>query len=122
MNRRNFFQSILAIGAGFTILPGAGRLWVPREDDRWMLDWEVKINPYLTLCYDPSIFNPITQVPKVIHRAIRLDKHGRPVQMTQQECDQPFEDGCLYDTVRDGSGGIINVNTGQILSHPNYTQ
>lgn len=29
MNRRNFIGNLLALGAGFTILPGAGRLWVP---------------------------------------------------------------------------------------------
>src|SRR6476661_6986496 len=29
MNRRNFIGTVLAIGAGFSILPGAGRLWMP---------------------------------------------------------------------------------------------
>ena len=27
MNRRNFINSLLTIGAGFTILPSAGRIW-----------------------------------------------------------------------------------------------
>lgn len=27
MNRRNFIGSLLALGAGFTILPGTGRVW-----------------------------------------------------------------------------------------------
>lgn len=27
MNRRNFIRGLLAAGAGFAILPGAGRLW-----------------------------------------------------------------------------------------------
>ena len=27
MDRRNFIGRLLAIGAGFTILPGAGRIW-----------------------------------------------------------------------------------------------
>ena len=28
MNRRNFIRNILVAGASFSILPGAGRLWV----------------------------------------------------------------------------------------------
>jgi hypothetical protein len=31
VNRRNFIQSMLTAGAAFTILPGAGRLWVPTD-------------------------------------------------------------------------------------------
>jgi len=29
MNRRNFINGIMVAGAGFMILPGAGRIWVP---------------------------------------------------------------------------------------------
>lgn len=31
MDRRNFIGALLTIGAGFSILPGAGRLWVPER-------------------------------------------------------------------------------------------
>jgi len=31
INRRNFIGSLLAATAGFAILPGAGRLWVPKR-------------------------------------------------------------------------------------------
>lgn len=31
MNRRNFIGNILAAGAAFSILPGAGRLWKKKE-------------------------------------------------------------------------------------------
>ncbi len=36
MNRRNFINSLLTIGAGFTILPSAGRIWkAERSLYRW---------------------------------------------------------------------------------------
>ena len=33
MNRRNFIGTVLSAGAGFTILPGAGRIWVPQKSE-----------------------------------------------------------------------------------------
>ena len=32
MNRRNFISNLLTATAGFTILPGAGRVWVARRE------------------------------------------------------------------------------------------
>ncbi len=32
MNRRNFIGGLLTIGAAFTILPGAGRIWTPNRN------------------------------------------------------------------------------------------
>ena len=32
VNRRNFINGLLAASAGFFILPGAGRLWVPQRE------------------------------------------------------------------------------------------
>ena len=32
MNRRNFIGNILTATAGFTILPGAGRIWVAKQE------------------------------------------------------------------------------------------
>jgi hypothetical protein len=33
VNRRNFLNSLLVAGASFSILPGAGRLWVAKKPD-----------------------------------------------------------------------------------------
>lgn len=47
MNRRNFIGNLLAIGAGFTILPGAGRLWVPTDKIiRCKFEWFEFPQPY----------------------------------------------------------------------------
>lgn len=36
MNRRNFISGLLASGASFMVLPGAGRLWNPAvRPERW---------------------------------------------------------------------------------------
>lgn len=39
VSRRNFISGLLAAGAGFTILPGAGRIWkVPKLDIEELFD------------------------------------------------------------------------------------
>jgi len=44
MNRRNFIRGLLTSAAGFAILPGAGRLWVPEKKIvpayKWMGDYD----------------------------------------------------------------------------------
>lgn len=64
MDRRNFIGTLLAVGAGFTVLPGAGRLWIARrQTPRWKfvefgypgtLTWKRTdariVMPYLEIC------------------------------------------------------------------------
>jgi len=48
MNRRNFIGNLLAIGAGFAVLPGAGRIWRPERSaviPEWLGLWD---NYYLS--------------------------------------------------------------------------
>ena len=39
MNRRNFIGGLLAAEAGFTILPGAGRVWKVVKEPPLGIDW-----------------------------------------------------------------------------------
>ena len=41
-SRRNFLKGILAAGAGFAILPGAGRLWTPRPKEELVTIYEYR--------------------------------------------------------------------------------
>lgn len=55
MNRRNFLRGLLVAGAGFTILPGTGRIW------KAVIDQRAIVNPaWVTADYDLVIsgFNP----------------------------------------------------------------
>jgi hypothetical protein len=50
MNRSNFIHGLLTVGAGFVVLPGAGRVWKAVIDQRAVLD--------------PNMFDPNEYVGK----------------------------------------------------------
>lgn len=79
MNRRNFLGSLLAIGAGFTILPGAGRVWVPSRE---IVKAEVQsIWQTHRLSYDPVPYGPfpapeVGSIKKMGHMLFYGSKYG----------------------------------------------
>ena len=72
MDRRNFIGSLLAVGAGFFVLPSAGRVWVPDRrivpvevQSIWQthrITWNHDEHPVMEWPFRPSKLGEITKV------------------------------------------------------------